>query len=280
MGSAAVHIKTALALLLWAATADAAMATDFEDIVAAERAFAADAGARGTREAFLAALADDSLVFQPGPTSGQRTWTARQAGKDRLEWAPAMAEVASSGDLGYTVGPWRFTPEGAEVPSATGWFFTLWRKQPDGHWKVLLDHGIPAPATQFPATVQHRGGIGIGRPPGWPVGIPELRLADQATPAGLLTPRLVAADFLRLRAGQAPDGRAEGVALPTTASRVDTGLVVSSAGDLAATWGGGIGSPAWIRIWRRPSAEDAPGQGWTLAVDFVLAAVPPAEPAP
>ena len=280
MGSAAVHIKAALALLLWAATAGAAMATDFDDMVAAERAFAADAGARGTREAFLAALAEDSLVFQPGPTSGQRTWAAREAGKDRLEWAPAMAEVATSGDVGYTVGPWRFTPEGAEAPAATGWFFTLWRKQADGHWKVLLEHGISAPATQFPATVQHRGGIGIGRLPSWPVGIRELRLADQATPAGELTPRLVSADFLRLRAGIAPDGRAEGAALASTARRVDTGLVVSSGGDLAATWGGGIDSPAWIRIWRRPSAEDAPGHGWTLAVDFAVAAVLPAEPTP
>ena len=70
-----------------------------------------------------------------------------------------------------------------------------------------------------------------------------------------------------------------GSSFDTTATRVDTGLVVSSAGDLAATWGGGVGSPAWIRIWRRPSAEDAPGQGWTLAVDFAVAAVPPAEPA-
>lgn len=280
MGSAAVHIKTALALLLWGSTAGAAMATDFDDMVAAERAFAADASARGTREAFLGALADDALVFQPGPTSGQRAWASRKVDKDRLEWAPAMAEVAASGDFGYTVGPWRFTPEGAAAPAATGWFLTLWRKQADGHWKVLLDHGIAAPATQLPATVQRRGGMGIGPPPSWPVGIAELRLADQASPAGMLTPRMVAADFLRLRAGLAPDGRAEGSVLASTATRLDTGLVLSSGGDLAATWGGGIGSPAWIRIWRRPSAEDAPGHGWTLAVDFAVAAVSPAEPAP
>ncbi len=280
MGSAAVHRKTALALLLlWAATSGAARATDFDDMVAAERAFAADAAARSTRDAFLAALADDSLVFQPGPTSGQRTWAARTAAKDRLEWAPAMAEVAASGDLGYTVGPWRFTPEAAKAPAATGWFFTIWRKQADGHWKVLLDHGIVAPATEFPATVQRRGGVGMGRPPSWPVGIPELRLADQAPP-GLLTSRMVAGDFLRLRAGQAPDGRAEGAVLPSSATRLDTGLVLSSGGDLAATWGGGVGSPVWIRIWRRPSAEDAPGLGWQLAVDFAVDAVPLAEPAP
>jgi ketosteroid isomerase-like protein len=278
MGAAAVHIKTALALLLCAA-AGAVQATDFEDMVAAERAFAADAAARSTRDAFLAALADDALVFQPGPTSGQRNWTARKPDKNRLEWTPALAEIASSGDFGYTVGPWRFTPEGATAPVATGWFFTLWRKQADGKWKVLLDHGIDAPASEFPAAVQRRGGVGIGRAPGWPVGIAELRSAD-LLPAGQLSARLVAGDFLRLRAGHAPDARAEGAAFASTATRLDTGLVLSSDGDLAATWGGGPGSPAWIRIWRRPTAEDAPGHGWTLAVDFAVAAVPVAESAP
>jgi hypothetical protein len=87
----------------------------------------------------------------------------------------------------------------------------------------------------------------------------------------------VSADFLRLRAGRAPDGKAEGQAMPGHPARVDTGLVVSSAGDLAATWGGGRGSPAWLRVWRRPSAEDAAGAGWRLAVDLSLA-VPPDPP--
>ena len=124
------------------------------------------------------------------------------------------------------------TTEGAKAPGATGWYFTLRRKQADGHWTVLLDHGVCAPAADFPATVQRRGGIGIGRPPSWPVGIPELRLADQAPP-GLLTPRMVAGDFLRMRAGQAPDGRAQGAAFPSTATREDTGLLVSTVGDFA-----------------------------------------------
>jgi ketosteroid isomerase-like protein len=253
-----------------------AVAGDFEDMVAAERAFAADAAARTMRDAFLAALAADAVVFQPGPSEGQRIWSARQPNKNRLEWTPAMAEIAASGDLGYTVGPWRITPEGAVAPAAYGWFFTLWRKQADGRWKVLADHGIDAPAAPFPAAVQRRGAVSLGAPPSWPVGIPELRSAD-LVPAGELSPRLVSADFLRLRAGRAPAGKAEGQAMPGHPARVDTGLVVSSAGDLAATWGGGRGSPAWLRVWRRPSAEDAAGAGWRLAVDLSLA-VPPDPP--
>jgi hypothetical protein len=60
--------------------------------------------------------------------------------------------------------------------------------------------------------------------------------------------------------------------------RMDTGQVVAASGDLAATWGGGEGSPSWLRIWRRPSASDAPGKGWVLAVDLSRPAPPPRDP--
>jgi ketosteroid isomerase-like protein len=272
--------RAARALLAIAAVAPGpAMASDYEDMVAAERAFAADAAARTTREAFIAALADDAIMFAPAPVPGKALWQGRAPNGNRLEWAPALAEIAASGDLGYTAGPWRFTPEKGDKPVAHGWFFTIWKKQADGAWKVLVDHGIDTAETAFPDTVLRRGGLSVGAPPGWPVGVPELRSAD-LVPAGELHPRLVSADFLRLRTGKAPDNRAEGLALPSTATRVDTGLAISGAGDLAATWGGGAGSPAWIRVWRRPTAEDAPGAGWKLAVDFALPAAPPPEPEP
>ena len=276
MVSARALIK---AVFLFAAllAAAPAPASDFDDLVAAERAFAADASAHNTRAAFLAFLAEDGLVFDPGPTSGQRVWEARKENKAKLEWAPELAEVSASGDLGYTSGPWRYTPEGAEKPAAFGHYFTVWRKGADGKWKVLIDHGVNHGEAAFPDTVLRRGGLSLGDAPTWPVGSTELRSAD-LVPAGALNPRMVSADFLRLRAGALPDSRAEGQAYPNQAPRQDTGQVISAAGDLAATWGGGVGGPSWIRVWRRPSASDAPGAGWVLAVDLSLPAPPPAEP--
>lgn len=275
MVSARAMIKAGLLFAAVLAAAPAP-ASDYEDLVAAERAFAADALARNTRAAFLAYLAEDGLVFEPGPTSGQRVWTARKEDKARLEWAPEMAEVAASGDLGYTSGPWRFTPEGADKPAAFGHYFTVWRKGADGKWKVLIDHGVSHGEVAFPKTVLRRGGLSLGEAPTWPVGSAELRSADLA-PAGALNPRMVSADFLRLRPGSPPDSKAEGKAFPDQAARIDTGQVISAAGDLAATWGGGASGPSWIRIWRRPSASDAPGAGWVLAVDLSLPAPPPAD---
>jgi len=251
-----------------------ARASDFDELVAAERAFAADASARNTRDAFLAAYDEDGIAFAPGPRNGHRVWEKRPVNKTRLEWAPEVAEIAASGDLGYTSGPWRITPEGDEKPSAFGHYFSVWRKDGEGKWKLLLDHGVTHPATPFPDKVTRRGGIGAGTPPTWAVGMDELRRADMA-PVGALDPRLVSADFWRLREGAAPDSKASGEALPTYALRLDGGTVISRAGDLAASWGGGVGSPGWIRVWRRPAADDAPGRGWVLVAGLVAPALAP-----
>ena len=262
--------------LLAVALALPAPAGDFDDVVAAERAFAADATARGARAAFLEVLADDSVVLSPGPRSGRAVWEARADLAGKLEWAPAVAEVAAAGDLAYTSGPWRFTPKDADKPSAWGEFLTIWRKQADGHWKVLLDHGIGHGEVPFPDKVVRRGAIAAGTPPLWPVGLAELRKADLAPP-GLVAPPMVSDDFLRLRNDQLPDGRVEGEPLPaTTPGRVDSGLIIAQAGDLAVTWGGGTTAPNWVRIWRRPVAGDPPGLGWRLAVDMSQSAPTPA----
>jgi ketosteroid isomerase-like protein len=264
----------ALPFVVLAFTPIAARASDFDDMVAAERAFAADASASNVRDAFLKAYDKDGVAFAPGPTSAQRLWESRSVNTNKLEWAPEVAEIAVSGDLGYTSGPWRFTAAGEDKPSAFGHFFTIWHKDADGKWKVLVDHGVSHVEVAFPDKVTRRGGVGAGTPSTWPVGQAELRTAD-LLPAGQIDPRLVSADFLRLREGAMPDSQAQGDALPSFGSRLDTGMVIARSGELAATWGGGNGMPGWIRVWRRPGADDPPGRGWVLVADLASPAIKP-----
>src|SRR5215831_9619762 len=47
-------------------------------LVEMEHAFAKAAATKGTRDAFLEFLADDGIVFQPGPVNGKKFWTERQ----------------------------------------------------------------------------------------------------------------------------------------------------------------------------------------------------------
>ena len=120
-------------------------------IVEAERAFARAAAAKGTRDAFLEFLADDGIIFQPGPVNGKQFWQARAPRKGLLSWEPVFADVSLAGDLGYTTGPYEFRPNGADdKPIAFGQYFTIWKKQTDGSWKVALDRGTGNPQPSGP----------------------------------------------------------------------------------------------------------------------------------
>jgi ketosteroid isomerase-like protein len=68
----------------------------------------------------------------------------------KITWHADKADVAKSGELGYTSGTYQMTftdPAGKPVPDK-GKYVTVWTKQADGSWKVLLDifnTDMPAP---------------------------------------------------------------------------------------------------------------------------------------
>jgi ketosteroid isomerase-like protein len=61
-----------------------------------------------------------------------------------LTWKPEVAEVSASGDLGYTSGPFEVRPDReTSEPSGYGHYVSVWKRQPGGEWRVVLDIGIP-----------------------------------------------------------------------------------------------------------------------------------------
>ena len=115
-------------------------------LVEAERAFASLSVAQGIKASFVANLADDGILFRPGPVAGKKWMEERPARDGLLTWRPAFADVALADDMGYTTGPWEFRPKTMEdKPVAYGHFVTVWKRQADGQWKVALDLGIGHP---------------------------------------------------------------------------------------------------------------------------------------
>ncbi len=120
-------------------------------LVAAERAFARMSVERGVRESFLAYFADDGISFRPGPTRTREDLLKQPAPATRppvmLDWQPVAAGVSRAGDLGYTTGPSVFTDQSprAALPQY-GYYFSIWKRQADGSWKVAVDLGVPTPA--------------------------------------------------------------------------------------------------------------------------------------
>jgi ketosteroid isomerase-like protein len=126
---------------------------DLHSIVEAERRFAAMSVEKGVRAAFIENLADDSVLFHPGPVNGKQWWSARPIRPGMLTWQPVFADVARSGEIGYTTGPWEFREKSlADKPVAFGQFVTVWKRQTDGSWKAAVDLGIsnPPPVTSAP----------------------------------------------------------------------------------------------------------------------------------
>ncbi|MDT7690062.1 MAG: hypothetical protein QOE46_2821 [Acidobacteriota bacterium] len=124
-------------------------------VVEAEHAFAQYSIDHGMKDAFLNFAAPDGVIFRRGPVNAIETWTRRNpAPTGLLTWWPVYADVSRAGDMGWTTGPWEFRDKPTdEKPSANGHFFTVWRKQPDGEWKFVLDLGINHKAPDAPETL-------------------------------------------------------------------------------------------------------------------------------
>jgi uncharacterized protein (TIGR02246 family) len=68
----------------------------------------------------------------------------------KITWRADKADVAKSGELGYTSGTYQmsFSDPAGKTVSDKGKYVTVWTKQTDGSWKVLLDifnTDMPAP---------------------------------------------------------------------------------------------------------------------------------------
>ena len=62
-----------------------------------------------------------------------------------LTWEPIRAHASDDGTLGFTVGDYESTNVGSdgEPTVAHGLYVSIWRKQSDGAWKVIMDLGNP-----------------------------------------------------------------------------------------------------------------------------------------
>jgi ketosteroid isomerase-like protein len=137
--------------------------TPLQEMIQTEHAFARMAAEQNTRDAFLAYIADDGLLFRPGAVNGKK-WmldhpTPPSDKRPLLAWQPVLGMVAASGDFGFTTGPWQSKPDINDAkPSAYGQFVTVWKKQPDGSWKFAVDLGISHPQAVGPAKLWQPSG--------------------------------------------------------------------------------------------------------------------------
>ncbi len=128
-------------------------------LVEAERSFSKTSVEQGIRDAFLTYLADDAIVFRPQPVKGKPLYAERKQIPGTLRWKPIYAEIAASSDFGYTTGPFEYRNNSeSEKADGCGFYVSVWKKQSDGTWRVLIDAGIncPCPDTTISEIIINR----------------------------------------------------------------------------------------------------------------------------
>jgi ketosteroid isomerase-like protein len=106
---------------------------------------AAERGSQG----YLSYYADDAVELpNRGPIVQGKVNIAKGMGfldqKDNhLTWTPVGADISASGDLGYTYGTFEYRSKDKEGKPTIdhGKYTSIWKKQNDGSWKVVLDMG-------------------------------------------------------------------------------------------------------------------------------------------
>ena len=114
--------------------------------------FARTSVKKGPAAAFYLYLADNAMQLPEGslPIYGKNAIYETMKGDHYdLLWTPVKADVASSGDLGWTWGKFVVVVRNSDGTETKmyGKYLNIWRKQTNGKWKVIVDMGnaIPSP---------------------------------------------------------------------------------------------------------------------------------------
>ena len=122
------------------------------ELLETDAAFAQKSLEVGAAEAFHLYFADDATQFPSGanPRFGRDSIYARMKSSRVayvLRWTPRAADIALGGDLGYTWGTSSFTwkDDHDSMHVEYGKYVSVWKRQADGQWKVVIDIGNDNP---------------------------------------------------------------------------------------------------------------------------------------
>lgn len=226
-----------------------------------------------------------------GPTNTREHFSKLPDNRDlTLRWAPFYGEVSQAGDLGYTTGPFiqENKTDGNARPALAGYYFSVWQRQIDGTWKVVVNLGTRTPDTtlltaksfqgvtnkgkaikDFDLTLERNGLLAADR---------ELTATAASTSTGRALLKYLAADGRLHRDGLFPftDAKAirslfnagETLRYAWTPIKAD----IAASGDLGYTYGSYEARSAdpnfpiqkgyYLRVWRR----DGKGR-WAIVAD-------------
>lgn len=241
------------------------------EVEATEARFMARTHEVGVVPGFRDFVTDDAIMFLPDPVL-IKPMLATASWPGRIEWKPAFIAMSSDATMAISIGPSLWTTSKADP----GYFLTIWRRQPDGSLRFVLDRGTDMPRDLY---AERLGNVEVlqaapSRDDRSDIGAAEERLSAAASISGQealskwMHPR-----GRVLRNGHEPQPYAD-----ATSFRGEAGSVVytklatmtAGSGDFGYAYGkadwterGQQVTGYWTRVWQ--STPD----GWKVVVDHM-----------
>ncbi len=110
-----------------------------------DRDFSVLSEKEGLRKAYTEYIDSNGVLLRPGtlPMAGGDAMDFITQSNDTsfvMTWEPRDASISSSGDMGYTYGVYSVKQKGQDS-IIYGSYVTIWKHQPDGKWKFVLQSG-------------------------------------------------------------------------------------------------------------------------------------------
>jgi len=254
--------------------------TAFASLVTAERAFSMQSIKKGTQNAFVTWMAPGAFLYRPKVVNAHAFLKARpMPATVQLVWDPTYADIARSGDLGFTTGPWLSQRRDQPLADPTfGEYVRVWRRQANGAWKAEIDAGIahgadaigPKEVATAPASL-YRGATVAAATARKSLLDADVAFNDlsskQGAPAAFM--KLRTTDMRLMRNGEMPmigDSAIAALRRKPQYLWKPVGAGVARSADLGYTYGV-YGMPGetgdYLRVWRR----DAAGV-WEVVIDL------------
>jgi ketosteroid isomerase-like protein len=122
--------------------------SELNKLLKVEADFSAKAAAEGVPAAYTAFAQDDIRTYRDGSLPQTGIEAIRQAvskGPGQLTWEPMDGDVSRWGTLGFIFGTVEAREGIAGAAATSSSYLRIWRKTPDGQWKIALDLAVPMP---------------------------------------------------------------------------------------------------------------------------------------
>jgi ketosteroid isomerase-like protein len=122
--------------------------SELNKLLQVEADFSAMASAEGVQAAYAAFGHEDIRFYRDGSLPETGIGAVPDAAPDnsgRLTWEAMDGDVSRWGTLGFIFGTAEMSGGAGRAAPTVSSYLRIWRKTPDGRWKIALDLAVPVP---------------------------------------------------------------------------------------------------------------------------------------